>query len=52
MRRILVLLVLLTAVVGPLSACVVEEARPPGRAGAVWVPGHYNYGRWIPGHWA
>jgi hypothetical protein len=51
MRRILLLLLLLATVV-PLTACVVEEVRPPGRPGAVWVPGHYYYGRWIAGHWA
>jgi len=51
MRRFLVLLVLLSAVAGTVSACVVEPV-PPGRPGAVWVRGHYNYGRWVPGHWA
>jgi hypothetical protein len=25
---------------------------PPGRAGWMWVPGHWAYGWWHPGYWA
>lgn len=54
MRRIGCLLMLALCLTS-LSACVVAPAPEPGyygRAGAVWVPGHYNGWRWVPGHWA
>jgi hypothetical protein len=42
---------LLASLALPLARCVVY-APPPGRPAAVWVPGHYNGWRWVPGHWA
>ena len=53
MRQIGCLLILALCLMS-LSACVVEPAPGPyyGRAGAVWVPGHYNGWHWVPGHWA
>ena len=45
-----VLLVLSFA--APLAGCIVYGPPPPGRPGAVWVPGHYNGWHWVGGHWA
>ncbi len=60
-------LVLVAALLGITSACVVRVRNPPPPAPAevqtvrpanghhVWVPGHHEYrgGRyvWVPGHW-
>ena len=45
-------LLMLALCLASLTACVVEPAPVYGRAGGVWVPGHYNGWRWVPGHWA
>jgi len=50
LNRVLCVLVVLSFA-APLVGCVVY-APPPGRPGAVWVRGHYNGWRWVPGHWA
>src|SRR5206468_1744091 len=54
--RSLVGAAIVTTVLGGLSGCYggyVVAARPrPIACRAVWVPGHYLYGRWHPGHWS
>jgi len=52
MKRLMVLL-LLAAVIAPVSGCVVYPAHPRPYAAAYWAPGHFGaYGVWHPGHWA
>jgi hypothetical protein len=50
-RRILSLL-LLTACLASLAACTTNEAAEFPGPNAVWVPGHDDGWRWVPGHWA
>jgi hypothetical protein len=51
-RRLLCLLLLLTACLTSLAACTTDEATVFPGPNAVWVPGHDDGLRWVPGHWA
>jgi len=50
-RRLLCLL-MLTLCLATLAACATEVATAFPGPGAVWVPGHDEGWRWVPGHWA
>jgi hypothetical protein len=49
--RILCLLLLATSLTS-LAACTSDEASVFPDPKAVWVPGHDDGWRWVPGHWA
>jgi hypothetical protein len=50
-RRILCLL-LFAASLTSLAACTSDEASVFPDSKAIWVPGHDDGWRWVPGHWA
>ena len=50
-KRILCLL-MLTLCLTSLAACAIDHEPEFAAPGAVWVPGHDQGWRWVPGHWA
>jgi hypothetical protein len=52
MRRRLLCLLALTLFLGSLAACSTEIATAFPGPDAIWIPGHDEGWRWVPGHWA
>jgi hypothetical protein len=52
MSRRLLCLLALTLLLGGLAACSSEVATSFPGPDAVWIPGHDEGWRWVPGHWA